>query len=63
MSTTAPVTRSPNGVSCQVMTQVTPEEREKFQSVARAESRSLSATVRLLALRGLEQMNRHNAAS
>lgn len=55
MNVHSPVTRSPNGCSCQVMTQITPEERDQLKEVAASESRSLSATVRLMALRGLEQ--------
>ncbi len=54
MNVHSPVTRSPNGCSCQVMTQITPQERDQLKEVATSESRSLAATVRLLTLRGLE---------
>ncbi|MEQ4541161.1 MAG: hypothetical protein ABN479_19710 [Billgrantia sp.] len=46
--------RSPNGCSRQVMTQVTPEEHQQISAVAKREGRSVSSTVRLLTLRGLE---------
>ncbi|WP_157959087.1 hypothetical protein [Salinicola endophyticus] len=55
MTSQSPVNRSPNGCRCQVMTQLTPAERDRFKALATAEGRSLSATVRLLALRGLAQ--------
>ncbi|WP_353980944.1 hypothetical protein [Salinicola endophyticus] len=55
MTSQSPVNRSPNGCRCQVMTQLTPAERDRFKALAAEEGRSLSATVRLLALRGLAQ--------
>ncbi|WP_431026161.1 hypothetical protein [Halomonas sp. H5] len=47
--------RSPNGCSKQVMTQITPDERLKLEEIAELEMRSLSATVRMLMLRGIAQ--------
>lgn len=47
-------TRSPNGCSKQVMTQVTPEERQRLEAIAKREGRSISSTVRILVLRGME---------
>lgn len=50
--------RSPNGCSCQVMTQITPDERDQLRAIASAENRTLSATVRIMALSGIEQYRR-----
>lgn len=47
--------RSPNGCSQQVMTQITPDERERLKDIAELEMRSVSATLRMLMLRGIEQ--------
>lgn len=46
--------RSPRGCSSSVMTQVTPDERRRLERIAQTEGRSLSATVRLFMLRGLQ---------
>ncbi|WP_275286904.1 hypothetical protein [Halomonas elongata] len=46
--------RAPRGCSSSVMTQVTPDERRRLENIAQAEGRSLSATVRLLMLRGIQ---------
>lgn len=51
----AAYSRSPNGCNQQVMTQITPEEREKLKAIAELEMRSVSATLRMLMLRGIEQ--------
>lgn len=47
-------TRSPNGCNQQVMTQITPEEREQLKAIAEQEMRSLSGTLRMLMLRGMQ---------
>ncbi|MDF9433001.1 hypothetical protein [Chromohalobacter israelensis] len=47
--------RSPNGCSQQVMTQITPDERTRLKGIAELEMRSVSATLRMLMLRGIEQ--------
>ncbi|RCV89703.1 hypothetical protein [Billgrantia montanilacus] len=46
--------RSPNGCSKQVMTQITPQERKQLEAIAQTEMRSLSATLRMLMLRGIQ---------
>lgn len=46
--------RSPNGCSKQVMTQITPDEREKLKEIAELEMRSVSSTLRMLMLRGMQ---------
>lgn len=53
-STGAAYTRSPNGCNQQVMTQITPEERERLNSIAGDEMRSVSGTLRMLMLRGMQ---------
>ncbi len=50
----AAYSRNPNGCCKQVMTQITPEEREKLEAIAETEMRSLSATLRMLMLRGIQ---------
>lgn len=52
----APATRrSPNGCNRPVMTHLAENERVKLERIADIEMRSLSATVRMLLLRGIEQ--------
>lgn len=46
--------RSPNGCSQQVMTQITPDERERLKQIAELEMRSVSSTLRMLMLRGMQ---------
>ncbi|MBZ5875991.1 hypothetical protein [Chromohalobacter israelensis] len=53
--------RSPNGCSRQVMTQITPEEQLRLDDIAHHEGRSRSAMVRLLMLRGIEQYDADRA--
>ncbi|SDK70259.1 hypothetical protein [Billgrantia gudaonensis] len=57
--TIAPPTtkRAPHGCRCPVMTHVTEHERRRLDALAQADQRSLSATTRLLVLRGLEQLD------
>lgn len=50
----AAYSRSPNGCSRQVMTQITPVERDQLKAIAELEMRSLSATLRMLMLRGMQ---------
>lgn len=50
----AAYSRSPNGCSKQVMTQITPDERDQLKAVAEMEMRSLSSTLRMLMLRGMQ---------
>ncbi|KAA0011171.1 hypothetical protein F0A17_13675 [Billgrantia pellis] len=50
----AAYSRSPNGCSKQVMTQITPTEREKLKEIAEVEMRSVSSTLRMLMLRGMQ---------
>lgn len=50
----AAYSRSPNGCSKQVMTQITPDERSQLKAIAELEMRSLSATLRMLMLRGMQ---------
>lgn len=47
--------QSPHGCNCPIMTIVTKEERAKVEALAERELRSLSGTVRMLMLKGLEQ--------
>ncbi len=47
------LSRSPNGCSRQVMTQLTDDERQQLESLAKREGRSMSATLRLFYLRGI----------
>ncbi len=47
--------RAPNGCNKPVMTQLTEAEREKVEHIAQTEMRSLSATARMLMLRGIQQ--------
>lgn len=49
------VARSPRGCTAHVMTQITPQERQKLEDIAELEMRSLSSTARMLLLRGIEQ--------
>lgn len=55
--------RSPVGCNKPVMTQLTEAEREKVEHIAQLEMRSLSATARMLILRGIQQYedDTHNA--
>ncbi|WP_110675934.1 hypothetical protein [Salinicola sp. RZ23] len=46
--------QSPHGCSCPIMAIVTPEERARVEKLAEQEMRSLSGTLRMLMLRGLE---------
>lgn len=48
------VYRAPNGVPKQVMTHMTPQEREKLEEIAELEMRSISSTLRILMLRGMQ---------
>lgn len=50
----AAYSRSPNGCSKQVMTQITPDERDQLKAVAEMEMRSVSSTLRMLMLRGMQ---------
>ncbi|WP_110686998.1 hypothetical protein [Salinicola aestuarinus] len=47
--------QSPHGCNRPIMTIVTQEEREQVEALAERELRSLSGTVRMLMLKGLEQ--------
>lgn len=58
--------QSPHGCNCPIMTIVTKEERAKVEALAERELRSLSGTVRMLMLKGLEDygsMSRSSASS
>ncbi|GHE20139.1 hypothetical protein [Halomonas urumqiensis] len=46
--------RSPRGCNRPVMTQVTDTERSKLEGIAQLEMRSLSATIRMLILLGIQ---------
>ncbi|PAU76756.1 hypothetical protein [Halomonas salipaludis] len=59
----AAYSRSPNGCSKQVMTQITPTEREKLKAIAELEMRSVSGTLRMLMLRGIEQYDADTEAA
>lgn len=47
--------RSPIGCNRPMMAMVTDHERHRIEGIAQLEMRSLSATIRMLVLRGLEQ--------
>lgn len=50
-----PVSRSPTGCNAKpIYLALTPAERAQVERMARAEQRTLSATARLLVLRGIE---------
>ncbi|SDG21999.1 hypothetical protein SAMN05216571_106147 [Onishia taeanensis] len=49
------ISRAPRGCSRPVMTHLSEEERARLESLAQQEMRSLSATTRMLLLRGIEQ--------
>lgn len=49
------VSRAPKGCNRPVMTHLTETERQRLEGIAELEMRSLSATSRLLLLKGLEQ--------
>ncbi|SFT54821.1 hypothetical protein [Halomonas saccharevitans] len=49
------VSRSPRGCTAHVMTQITPQERQKLEDIAELEMRSLSSTTRMLLIKGIEQ--------
>lgn len=55
--------RAPKGCNRPVMTHVTETERARLDALAHAEQRSLSATTRLLVLRGLEQLEAQPSAA
>lgn len=46
-----------------VMAMITKEERDELEAVAEQEQRSLSATLRMLYLRGLQQYKADNLSS
>ncbi|ABE58718.1 hypothetical protein C8E00_103485 [Chromohalobacter marismortui] len=49
------VSRAPKGCNRPVMTHLTETERQRLESIAELEMRSLSATSRLLMIKGIEQ--------
>ncbi|SHM64286.1 hypothetical protein SAMN05660971_03492 [Halomonas cupida] len=51
-------TRSPRGVTKPVAARLLPNERSELESLAERESRSCSAMLRLVFLRGLESYRR-----
>lgn len=51
-------TRSPRGVTKPVAARLLPNERSELESLAKRESRSCSAMLRLVFLRGLESYRR-----
>ena len=55
--------QSPHGCNCPIMTIVPQEERAMIEAMAEREMRSLSGTLRLLMLRGLEHKPNTEAAS
>lgn len=55
--------RSPKGCNRSVMTMVTDQERHQLEDIAQLEMRSLSATARMLILRGIEQYNSDTATA
>ena len=55
--------QSPHGCNCPMMTIVTREERARVEAMAEREMRSLSGTLRLLLLRGLEHTPNSEAVS
>lgn len=55
--------QSPHGCNCPIMTIVTKEERAQVEAMAERELRSLSGTLRLLMLRGLEHTPNTEAVS
>lgn len=54
MPTPSSSMRSPRGCNRPLMAHVTPEERATIDALAKRDERSVSATARLLILRGLE---------
>ncbi|MBY5985740.1 hypothetical protein KUW18_16730 [Halomonas sp. DP5Y7-2] len=53
LNTAATVNRSPSGCSQPVTALLTEDEREQLETLARQESRTKSATLRLFYLRGI----------
>lgn len=47
--------RNPDGCTEAVMSHLTPSEREQLDRLARKNMRSLSATIRLLIVQGMQQ--------
>lgn len=63
---TAPprVSRSPNGCNAKpIWVALQPEERREIEAIADREARSVSATTRLMVLRGLEEYRRLHPSS
>lgn len=57
------VSRSPNGCDGKpILVAVSRQERAEFEGIAGKEVRSLSATLRLLALKGLEAYRKEQAS-
>ncbi len=50
-----PAKRAPAGCNRPVMTHLAEDERAKIEAIAETEMRSLSATARMLLLRGIQQ--------
>ncbi|MCW4148555.1 MULTISPECIES: hypothetical protein [unclassified Halomonas] len=46
---------APKGCNCPIMAHVTENERDDLKRIAQLEMRTLSATARMLMLRGIEQ--------
>lgn len=58
------VSRSPNGCSAKpIYVSLRPSEREEIEGIADLEQRSVSATARLLTLKGLEAYRKETAAA
>ncbi|SFU36388.1 hypothetical protein [Halomonas korlensis] len=55
--------RSPRGCNVPVMTQLTKDERRQVEGIAELEVRFLSATARMLLLRGMEQYQTESAVA
>ncbi|GEK74211.1 MULTISPECIES: hypothetical protein [Halomonas] len=55
--------RAPKGCNRPVMTHVTQDERDRLDALATEQQRSLSATTRLLVLKGLAQLDAEAGAA
>ncbi|SFU79754.1 hypothetical protein [Halomonas korlensis] len=58
-----PVSRAPRGCNRPVMAHLTESERNELEGLAQREMRSLSATARMLLLRGIEQYQTESAVA
>lgn len=64
LRTSPRVSRSPNGCNAKpIWLSLQPKERSEIEGIAELEQRSVSATVRLLTLKGLEAYRKETAAA